>query len=427
MDGFLGAAFRSFAGRIIGAASALAAAHAVTSTLTLNDSGLFFLSLGFAIFFSHLLRFGLDIFALKKCAIYLNDRNYKDFLSIVLACCLAVIAGSALIYFVLYASGFVVNYKYMYYLLLIFPAGLAVALTGVIAHSLHAAGYVFTGSVTNLSAHFIIFTVLVWILSPSDVNSVISLFTTACFVALFIQIIAALYVYSINGFTIEDTKKVQLAQVDFREIYQTTLPLWMVVIAQQLNQLGAQFISSLYIDETEIAFLAVATRIALIVPMVLTAVNMVVSPKFAALHHSGDTQKTEEVLTKSLKLLAVVSSGIFLVIVFFGSNVLEIFGTQYTQAAGILTILVCGQLVNALTGPSGKLLMMSGYEKDFRNSSVVVTAIGLLLALVLVAQYGVYGAAVATALTIATQNIAVAYLVKQRMGINLLRLYANFF
>lgn len=427
MEGFLGAAFRSFSGRILGALSALLAAYSVTSNLSIHQSGLFFLSLGFAIFFSHFLRFGLDNYVLKKCAIFLSERSYRDFLSIVSVAALACIVGSLLIYLILFASGKIVTYKYFHYLLMIFPAGVAAALLGIIAHSLHASGFVFTGAVTNTSLHYIIFSILIWLSASAEITNVIFLFSIACYIALAVQICTALFLYSTRGIKFSEWKNIHLSNVDYQEAVRTTLPLWMVVIAQQLNQWGAQFISSVHVAEDELALLAIATRIALLVPMILTAVNMVVSPKFAAFFHRGDIEKTEEILTKSLKLLAAVSIFVFLFMVLFADNVLAIFGPQYIAAAGLLSILVCGQLVNALTGPSGKLLMMSRFEKDVRNSSIIVTIVGLILALVLVSMYGVYGAAISTAMTIAIQNIAFAYIVNHRLGINLLKIYAKMF
>ena len=427
MRGFLGAAFRSFSGRILGALSALVAAYSVTSNLTVGDSGLFFLSLGFAIFFSHLLRFGLDNFVLKKCAIYLSDRSYRSFLSIVLVSVLICIAGSLIIFVALYGSEWIVTYEYMKYLLLAYPAAIAAALLGIIAHSLHASGFVFIGAVTNTSLHYIIFSVFIWHLSPNNATEVIILFAVACYLALFVQILIALFLYTFKGIEFSEWKEVQFSNVDYQEIYRTTLPLWMVVIAQQLNQWGAQFISSVYVAEEDLALLAIAMRLALLVPMILTAVNMVVSPKFAAHYHKGELKETEDVLAKSLKLLAVVSLLVFSTMVLFGDDVLGIFGQQYIEAGVLLSILVCGQLINAMTGPSGKLLMMSGFEKDVRSSSMIVAALGLALALYLTAKHGVYGAAIATALTISAQNIAFAFLVKYRMRIDLLRIYTSFF
>ena len=427
MKGFLGAAFRSFAGRILGALSALLAAYSVTSNLSIDESGIFFLSLGFAIFFSHLLRFGLDNFVLKKCAIFLSDNGYRDFLAIATVSAFICIGGSILVYMLMQGSSWVVSYEYMQYLLLVFPAAIAVALLGIVAHTFHASGFVFTGAATNTSLNYVLFTAYIWLLGVSDASDVIQLYIAACFSALFIQLAVALVIYKSNGIKLSHWKDINFSQVNYREIYQTTLPLWFVVIAQQLNQWGAQFIASVNVEEKDLALLAIAMRIALLVPMVLTAVNMVVSPQFAALHHKGEIEKTEEVLAKALKLLAAVSSLVFFVMILFGDNVLAIFGEQYVAAASLLAILVCGQLVNALTGPCGKLLMMSGYEKDVRNSSMVVAAVGVCLALVLTSTYGVYGAAMATALTIAVQNLAFAFLVKHRLQINLLRTYSKFF
>ena len=427
MSGFLGAAFRSFSGRILGALSALIAAYSVTSSLSIGDSGLFFLSLGFVIFFSHFLRFGLDNFVLKKCAIYLSDGGYRAFLSIVLVSALICVAGSLIIYAVLYAFNWLINYEYMQYLLLAYPAAIAAALLGIIAHSLHASGFVFIGAVTNTSLHYIIFSVFVWHFSPSTATEVILLFSVACYFSLFVQIAIAVFLYTLKGVKFSEWKEVQFTSVDYQEIYRTTLPLWMVVIAQQLNQWGAQFISSVYVAEEELAMLAIAMRLALLVPMILTAVNMVVSPRFAAHFHKGEIKETEEVLAKSLQLLAIVSLLVFFTMILFGDNVLGIFGKQYVAASSLLSILVCGQLVNAMTGPCGKLLMMSGFEKDVRSSSLFVAALGLVLALYLTASHGVYGAALSTALTISAQNIAFAFLVKFRLRINLLRVYTSFF
>ena len=150
-------------------------------------------------------------------------------------------------------------------------------------------------------------------------------------------------------------------------------------------------------------------------------------PRFAAHFHRGEIDKTEEVLAESPKLLAAVSSVVFLVIVLFGRDVLDVFGEQYVAAAGLLSILVCGQLINSLTGPCGKLLMMSGFEKDVRNSSIVVAGLALPLGFYLTATYGVPGAAISTALTMSTQNIALAWLVNRRLSMNLLRIYSRFF
>lgn len=425
MKGFLGASIRSFSGRILGALSALVASYSITSTLTIDESGLFFLSLGFAIFFSHALRFGLDSFALKKCAIFLSDENPRQYLSLVVACILVSLVGSLSFYglgFVLEWSGV---YEYARYIVLAFPAAMALAVVGIIANSLHAMGFVFTGTATNVALNYLLFTVCVWWFQPESAIEAFAYYFGSCVAALTLQLLVTVFLYRSREVEVAAFRGSWLSAVDYREMYLTAIPIWLIVISQQLNMWGAQFISAVYIDEAELALLAIAMRIAMMVPMILTSVNMVVSPKFASYYHNGEMDKVEDVLRRSLKLLSIVSLAIFGFIMIFGAALLSLFGEQYADARLMLSILVCGQLVNAMTGPSGRLLMMSGFERDIRNSTLVVTVLGLLLAVVLSRSFGAYGAAIATALTVATQNIALAYLVNSRVKINVLNIYAS--
>lgn len=425
MQNFLGASFRSFAGRILGALTALVASFTITSTLSIDESGLFFLGLGFAIFFSHILKFGLDTFVLKKCAIFLSESRHSDFLALVLTSTVISIAGSFLFYLMSYMVEWAGVYEYARYLVLAIPAAVCMALMGIIAHSLHATGFVFIATVTNIALNYILFSLCVWFLNPSDAVEALKYFVACCLLALLIQIAITVLLFARSGFKLLALHKAGLPRIDYRETYQTTIPLWLVVISQQFNQWGAQFVSSIYVEEADLALLAIAMRLAMIVPMIMTSVNLVVSPRFASLFHQGEIKEIEVVLKKSLKLLAVASLFVFITIIFFGDDLLRIFGSEYAEARILLTILVSGHLVNALTGPVGRLLMMSGYEKDIRNSSIVVAILGIALAFILVSWYGVYGAALATAITVATQNIYLAYLVNDRLQISILKIYKN--
>ena len=427
MQGILGASFRSFVARIAGAGSALVAAYFITSSLSIAESGLFFLALGFALFFSHILRFGFDTYVMKKCSIFMSESRHADFLVLLACSSLICVLGSGLLYAASHLLAWSDLYEYARYVVLAFPAAMALALMGVIACSLHAIGFVFVGTITSICLNYVFFSLCVWGFEPKDAIESINYFSASCFLALAVQLGVSLLLFRRSGFEIPGVQEPPRLPFDVREAYLTTLPLWIVVISQQLNLWGAQFISSVYVEEDELALLAMAMRIALIVPMILTSVNLVVSPKFAWLYHRREMAKIEEMLQKSLKLLATVSLLIFCFVLFFGDDLLRIFGSQYVEARLLLSILVCGQLVNALTGPCGKLLMMSGFENDVRNSSLIVTVLGLGLAFFLSHQYGVYGAATATAVTIAAQNIFFGYLVNKRLQISLLKTYTSMF
>jgi Na+-driven multidrug efflux pump len=66
---------------------------------------------------------------------------------------------------------------------------------------------------------------------------------------------------------------------------------------------------------------------------------------------------------------------------------------------------------------------MSGHERDMRNITLVAGFIAVTLTLVLTKAYGVTGCAIATAVSLAFQNLAAVYYVKKRLGFNTLKFW----
>jgi O-antigen/teichoic acid export membrane protein len=100
-----------------------------------------------------------------------------------------------------------------------------------------------------------------------------------------------------------------------------------------------------------------------------------------------------------------------------------LFGEEYKQAAPLLQILIIGQFINVITGSVGFLLNMSGHEKDMRNVVFISGSLAVVLSLILIPLYGVTGAAIATAIALASQNLLAVYKVKQRLGFNTLNIF----
>jgi O-antigen/teichoic acid export membrane protein len=100
-----------------------------------------------------------------------------------------------------------------------------------------------------------------------------------------------------------------------------------------------------------------------------------------------------------------------------------LFGDEFVAGAPLLRILAIGQFINVATGSVGYLLMMTGHEKDMRNSLLVVAPCSILLSLWLIPLYGATGAAVATALAIAGQNLLAVFWVRRRLGFNTLAIW----
>ena len=123
-----------------------------------------------------------------------------------------------------------------------------------------------------------------------------------------------------------------------------------------------------------------------------------------------------------LKLIAQINftlTGLtVLVLVVYGERVLNLFGLEFVSAYNALTVLLIGQIGNALAGPVGLLLNMTGHQ----NSSAKIMLLSLILSIVacfgLIPRYGVMGASVASALSVILWNGLMLGFVIKRLKIN---------
>ena len=105
---------------------------------------------------------------------------------------------------------------------------------------------------------------------------------------------------------------------------------------------------------------------------------------------------------------------------------MSIFGMDFSTAGNILAILAVGQFVNAFTGPVGLILMMGGREKDMRTLSLISVIVVVLMALLLIPNYGVKGAAIATSAGFISMNLFSVFMVRLRFKIWIFPYFSNF-
>lgn len=211
--------------------------------------------------------------------------------------------------------------------------------------------------------------------------------------------------------------------ISWKALWASCLPLWGVTVMSQLVQWSGQFIAGAYVSSELVAQLAVAQRTAMLASFVLIAVNLVVAPRFAALHRQGDTAGLESLAVMSVKLIALMALPVIGVMLVFPGWLMGLFGEGFSGGARLLQILAIGQFVNAITGSVGYLLMMSGHERDMRNVTLISGTTALLLTWLLTIGFGATGNAVGTAIAVATQNLLAVYFVKKRLGFNTLAVW----
>lgn len=203
-----------------------------------------------------------------------------------------------------------------------------------------------------------------------------------------------------------------------REWFGVAMPLLLIIgfnlISNRIDVLWLGW----FVSTAEVGIYAAASRIAEIVVFALVSANAIAAPLIARLHAGGEHAELQ-------RLVRLVARGIFaatlpvaLLILFFGRELLTLFGPEFAEGYIVLAILVGGQLVNALSGPVGYLLTMTGHQRTALRVVGGAALLNLTLNALLIPRFGMLGAAVATAMSLASWNLLMLRAVRQKLDLH---------
>ncbi len=217
-----------------------------------------------------------------------------------------------------------------------------------------------------------------------------------------------------------DKNSVDEDNSDFKgEFYRCSFSLWGIACLAIVMGQGAQVLLGFFSSAEQVAYFAVANRIAMLVSFILLAINGVLSPKFAEISDDNDTERLQKLYRSSTRLMLIVACPILILGFIFSPDILSLFGQQYQEASTILRILVATQFVKVIVGSVGQLLIMTGREKKQRQSLSIAVATLLILSLILMPNYGALGAAIATFVAVTINNSLGMFNVVRKLNIKL--------
>lgn len=204
---------------------------------------------------------------------------------------------------------------------------------------------------------------------------------------------------------------------DSRLLIKTSLPLFWVTLMSLVINMTDTILLGIWTESEMVGIYGAALRTAMLTSFILFAFNSIIAPKFAALYAQRDLQALSILARNGAKLMTLLAAPVLLLFIFAPTWVLGLYGPEFTVGAAVLTILALGQFVNVATGSVGYLLMMTGHEKLMRNNIVFSALLNIALNTILILKFGILGAALANAISLATMNLISAFLVYQKLSI----------
>ena len=156
----------------------------------------------------------------------------------------------------------------------------------------------------------------------------------------------------------------------------------------------------------DVALFEAASKLSLLIAFPMIVCNQIVIRQISPLFSQQKTRELERLLRASCAVATIPSLVAASLVLAFPDFVLSVFfRSEYTAAAGMLRILVVGQLVFVLTGTCGLTLLQCGFTRLVFISVFVAAAVNVVLGICLGSFFGVYGVTVCSAMSVMIANV----------------------
>lgn len=191
-----------------------------------------------------------------------------------------------------------------------------------------------------------------------------------------------------------------------------------VQLAGYLAGIVEIWLAGLLLASTDASLFAAAQRMALLLSVPLTALQVVFAPVAARMLASGETPRLEQVLRTGATMAAAVSSVLWLPMLLAPGPVLElVYGDAFGDAALTLFVLTLGYALVVVSGLGGIVLTMSHHEGVVARVQSVSVALRVLVGAIAAQLAGRTGLAVSAALLTALTTVVLWMQIRSRLGI----------
>lgn len=199
--------------------------------------------------------------------------------------------------------------------------------------------------------------------------------------------------------------QVRPSRSDLGEFYNFSLPLAFKDLGSLLYNRVDILMVGFFLVDSSVGIYRVSVLLASLVVLPLTALNQLF-PAIASRLYSdgqvGELNSINETVTRWSLTAAIPPA---LVSGIYSSELLRIFGPEFTAGYVVLILFVFGQLVDSAAGPAGYLLMMTDNQYLSLINQWVLGILNVVFNYFFIIEFGLVGAALATASILILLNV----------------------
>ena len=221
--------------------------------------------------------------------------------------------------------------------------------------------------------------------------------------AIFVCIVAVGIVFTWSP--VRPTSSIGGSRIELFEFYNYSVPLTLKDIGSVLYTRVDILMVGFFLAESSVGIYRLAVLVSGLLVLPLTAFNQLFPSVASRLYTNNQTHELKSVYESVTRWTLTAAIPLALVIGIYSSEFLSIFGTGYTAGSLVLVLFTIGQITNCAVGPSGYLLMMSDHQYVNMANQWVLGVLNVVLNYLFIREYGLIGAALATAGVLSFINV----------------------
>jgi len=183
-------------------------------------------------------------------------------------------------------------------------------------------------------------------------------------------------------------------------------PLFFEDLINFILNYGVIFILGYFLASADIGIYNIAFKLSFSFIFIQVAFNQIFAPIVGELFHKGDKQVLKFAFRFSSEWVFKLCLPILVIFIFFGKNILSIFGHTFLSGYSVLVILSLAQILFAHSGFCAAILTMTGHPKLSLLNTAIAAVINICLNYLLVPKLGIIGSALAFILSMIFMYIA---------------------
>ena len=205
-------------------------------------------------------------------------------------------------------------------------------------------------------------------------------------------------------------------RIEFRQWFAVSLPIFLVESFFFLLTNADVLMVGAFMQPDDVAVYFATVKTLALVHFVYFAVKAGVAQRYAQFTHS-DPEKLAAFARETVSWTFWPSLLMAMVVLVLGKPMLMLFGPEFDSGYPLLFLLVGGVVARAAVGPAESLLTMSGNQNICAAVYAMTLILNVGLSVLLIPAFGLWGAAIATALSMIFEASALSFTVWRKLGI----------